>query len=174
MNIIFTHNSLIKDIIYINIKPYEDHRGTLYESYNQEIFMSNGIPPIVQEKCSYSKYKVLRGLHYQEHPYGQGKIIKCNSGKIFDVAVDIREDSPTYKKWVSYELSAQEKNMVYIPPGFAHGILVLSDGGAEFSYFTTEKHYPEYERVIRYDSANFNINWPIKDVILSEKDANAS
>ena len=87
MNIIFTHNSLIKDIIYINIKPYEDHRCTLYESYNQEIFMPNGIPPIVQEKCSYSKYKVLRGLHYQEHPYGQGKIIKCNSGKIFDVAI---------------------------------------------------------------------------------------
>lgn len=170
MNIVFTHNNFIHDIIYINIEPYEDHRGTLYESYNKEIFTKNGIPEIVQEKSSFSKHRVLRGLHYQEAPYGQGKIIRCNMGQIFDVAVDLRQDSPTYKKWISYILTAEEKNMVYIPPGFAHGILVLSKQGAEFSYFTTEKHHPAYEKIIKYNDSSINIDWPISDPILSDKD----
>jgi len=166
----FLPNKLIPDIIFINIDVYEDSRGTLYELYNKEIFIQNGIPEIVQEKSSFSKYKVLRGLHYQDRPYGQGKIIRCNKGKIFDVAVDVRPDSPTYKKWISYELSELNKSMVYIPPGFAHGVLVLSERGADFSYFTTEKHYPEYERIIKYDDPSIGVNWPISDVILSSKD----
>lgn len=166
----FLPNKLIPDIIFISIDVYEDSRGTLYELYNKEIFIQNGIPEIVQEKSSFSKYKVLRGLHYQDRPYGQGKIIRCNKGKIFDVAVDVRPDSPTYKKWISYELSELNKSMVYIPPGFAHGVLVLSECGADFSYFTTEKHYPEYERIIKYDDPSIGVNWPISDVILSSKD----
>lgn len=170
MNLIFTKNQIISDIILIKTEIYEDNRGTLYEIYNKELFVKNGIPEIVQEKSSFSKHKVLRGLHYQKDPYGQGKIIRCNKGKIFDVAVDIRENSTTYKQWVSYTLSEKNKDMVYIPPGFAHGILVLSEEGADFSYFTTGKHYPEHEMVIRYDDPSINIDWPIKDVILSDKD----
>jgi dTDP-4-dehydrorhamnose 3,5-epimerase len=170
MNHIFIYNKLISDIVLIKTQIYEDHRGTLYETYNKDLFTNNGIPEIVQEKCSRSEHRVLRGLHYQKDPYGQGKIIRCNRGKIFDVAVDIRENSKTYKQWVSYELSESNKDMVYIPPGFAHGILVLTEDGADFSYFTTEKHYPEYEMVIKYDDPTININWPIKDVILSNKD----
>lgn len=170
MNHTFIPDKIISDIISINIDLYEDNRGTLYELYNKENFIKNGIPEIVQEKSSFSKYRVLRGLHYQEDPYGQGKIIRCNRGKIFDVAVDIRPNSLTYKQWVSYELSSKNKTMVYIPPGFAHGILVLSKHGAEFSYFTTQKHYPEYERIIAYNDPSIGIDWPIKDVILSLKD----
>jgi dTDP-4-dehydrorhamnose 3,5-epimerase len=170
MNHTFIYNKLISDIILIKTQIYEDHRGTLYETYNKELFIKNGIPEIVQEKSSFSKYKVLRGLHYQKDPYGQGKIIRCNMGQIFDVAVDLRQDSPTYKKWISYILTAEEKNMVYIPPGFAHGILVLSKEGAEFSYFTTERHYPAYEKIIKYNDPSISIDWPISDPILSDKD----
>lgn len=170
MNHTFIVNKLISDIILIKTQIYEDHRGTLYEIYNKELFIKNKIPEIVQEKSSFSKYKVLRGLHYQKEPHGQGKIIRCNKGKIFDVAVDMRENSNTYKQWVSYTLSEENKDMVYIPPGFAHGVLVLSEEGADFSYFTTRKHYPEYEVVVRYDDASINIDWPIKDIILSNKD----
>jgi len=170
MNHTFSSNISIPDIILIKTQIYEDNRGTLYETYNKELFTKNGIPEIVQEKSSFSRYRVLRGLHYQQGSYGQGKIIRCNRGKIFDVAVDIRENSTTYKQWVSYELSESNKDMVYIPVGFAHGILVLSKEGADFSYFTTQKHYPEYEKVIRYDDPSISIDWPIKDMILSEKD----
>jgi dTDP-4-dehydrorhamnose 3,5-epimerase len=170
MNHTFIYNKLISDVILIKTQIYEDHRGILYETYNKELFTKNGIPEIVQEKSSFSKYKVLRGLHYQKEPHGQGKIVRCNKGKIFDVAVDMRENSTTYKQWVSYTLSEENKDMVYIPPGFAHGVLVLSEEGADFSYFTTGKHYPEYEVVVRYDDASINIDWPIKDVILSNKD----
>jgi dTDP-4-dehydrorhamnose 3,5-epimerase len=170
MNHIFIKNTICPDIILIKTEIYEDDRGTLYEVYNQESFLKAGIPNIVQEKCSYSKYKVLRGLHYQEDPYGQGKIIRCNKGSIFDVAVDIRPNSITYKKWIAYELSQENKNMVYIPPGFAHGILVTSKDGAEFSYFTTSQFYPKHEKVISYNDPSINIEWPIKDVILSSKD----
>ena len=170
MNHTFIVNKLISDIILIKTQIYEDHRGTLYETYNKELFVKNGIPEIAQEKSSFSKYKVLRGLHYQKEPHGQGKIIRCNKGKIFDVAVDMRENSNTYKQWVSYTLSEENKDMVYIPPGFAHGILILSEQGADFSYFTTEKYYPQYEITVRYDDISINIDWPIKDVVLSDKD----
>jgi dTDP-4-dehydrorhamnose 3,5-epimerase len=170
MNHTFSSNISIPDIILIKTQAYEDNRGTLYETYNKELFTKNGIPEIVQEKSSFSRYRVLRGLHYQQDPYGQGKIIRCNRGKIFDIAVDIRESSTTYKRWVSYELSEENKDMIYVPAGFAHGILVLSKEGADFSYFTTQKHYPEYEKVIRYDDPSISIDWPIKDMILSEKD----
>jgi dTDP-4-dehydrorhamnose 3,5-epimerase len=168
----FINNNTIPEIILIKTEIYEDHRGSLYETYNKELFTKNGIPEIVQEKCSRSEYKVLRGLHYQKDPYGQGKLIRCNRGKIFDVAVDIRQNSSTYKQWVSYELSEDNKDMVYIPPGFAHGILVLSENGADFSYFTTEKHYPKYEGIIKYNDPSINIQWPITSVILSDKDNN--
>ena len=170
MNHTFSSNISIPDIVLIKTQTYEDDRGTLYETYNKELFTKNGIPEIVQEKSSFSRYRVLRGLHYQQDPYGQGKIIRCNRGKIFDVAVDIRENSTTYKKWVSYELSEENKDVIYVPPGFAHGILVLSTEGADFSYFTTQQHYPEHEKVIRYDDPSISIDWPIKDIILSQKD----
>lgn len=170
MNHTITHNPTIPEILLITPQIYSDERGTLYETYNKDLFIKSGIPEIVQEKTSYSKYQVLRGLHYQEDPYGQGKIIRCNRGKIFDVAVDVRKSSPTYKRWISYELSDENKQIVYIPPGFAHGILVLSAEGAEFTYFTTSKHHPEYERVIKYNDPTININWPLHSFILSDKD----
>ena len=114
MNHTFIINKLISDIILIKTQIYEDHRGTLYETYNKELFVKNGIPEIAQEKSSFSKYKVLRGLHYQKEPHGQGKIIRCNKGKIFDVAVDMRENSNTYKQWVSYTLSEENKTAKFV------------------------------------------------------------
>ncbi len=160
----------IPELILIDPQVFYDERGFFLEAYKYSEFSSFGIPDrFLQDNHSYSKHKVLRGLHYQNPPKAQGKLIRVISGEIFDVAVDIRKGSPTYGKWVGVVLSSENKRMLYIPPGFAHGFLVLSER-AEVLYKTTEEYSPEYEAGIIWNDPEIGIEWPIKDPILSPKD----
>ncbi|MCM8709418.1 dTDP-4-dehydrorhamnose 3,5-epimerase [Clostridium sp. SYSU_GA19001] len=165
----------IKGVYIIEPKVFEDNRGYFMETYNYKDFKKAGLDiNFVQDNQSKSKKGVLRGLHYQ-NPKPQGKLIRVISGEIFDVAVDLRKSSPTYGKWVSVILSEKNKKQFYIPEGFAHGFLVLSEE-AEITYKCTEYYYPEYEGSIAWNDPRLSINWPIRDikeVILSNKDKNA-
>lgn len=156
------------------IKPniYADERGFFIESYKKSIFLANGIDvDFLQDNHSKSTCGVLRGLHYQLNPKAQGKLVRCVAGKVFDVAVDIRVNSPTYGKWVGYELSVENKLMLYIPAGFAHGFLTMSET-AELIYKTTNEYAPECDRGIMYNDPAIGIVWPRvnADIILSNKD----
>ncbi len=153
-------------------KVFEDARGWFFESYNEKVFEELGITAkFVQDNVSFSRKGVLRGLHYQLAPMSQGKLVRVSKGEVFDVAVDIRRNSATFGKWFGYRLSEQNKKMVWIPPGFAHGFLVLSDS-AEFNYKVTNLYSPKHERTLRYDDPQVGIEWPALDVPLciSEKD----
>ncbi len=153
-------------------KVFEDARGWFFESYNEKVFEELGITAkFVQDNVSFSRKGVLRGLHYQLAPMSQGKLVRVSKGEVFDVAVDIRRNSATFGKWFGYRLSEQNKKMVWIPPGFAHGFLVLSDT-AEFNYKVTNLYSPKHERTLRYDDPQVGIEWPALDVPLciSEKD----
>jgi len=149
----------------------EDERGSFFESFNQRDYADEaGIDfQFVQDNRSRSNKGVIRGLHYQiQHP--QGLLISVLSGEVFDVAVDIRKDSTTFGQWVSFHLSAENKKQTWIPPGFAHGFLVLSES-AEVLYKTTEYYAPEYQRRILWNDPEIGIEWPLDgDPILSEKD----
>ncbi|WP_337127624.1 dTDP-4-dehydrorhamnose 3,5-epimerase [Proteus terrae] len=169
MNIIKTE---IPDVLILEPKVFGDHRGFFYESFNQKIFEEVVGYPVsfVQDNHSKSSKGVLRGLHYQKAPHAQGKLVRCVYGEVFDVAVDIRPESKTYGKWISAILSATNKRQLWIPEGFAHGFLVLSEE-AEFIYKTTNFYHQQSESNIIWDDPDLNINWPIKDsLILSEKD----
>lgn len=162
----------IPDIILIIPKIFEDERGFFMETYKHSTFKKNGIDTeFVQDNHSKSQYGVLRGLHYQKNPKAQGKLIRCIKGEIFDVAVDIRKRSPTFGKWTAQILSEENKHILYIPPGFAHGFLVLSKE-AEILYKTSEEYAPEYDRGIRWNDPQIGIEWKIQNPILSEKDKN--
>ncbi len=164
----------IKDLYIIEPTVFNDDRGYFMESYNENDFKNAGLNinlKFVQDNESMSKKGVLRGLHFQEQ-YSQDKLVRVIKGKIFDVAVDLRKDSPTYLQWEGVILSSQNKKQFYIPKGFAHGFLVLSDV-AIFSYKCTDYYHPEYERGIIYNDPTIGVNWPlidISDIILSEKD----
>jgi dTDP-4-dehydrorhamnose 3,5-epimerase len=169
----FIHTAL-SGVILIKPRVFLDERGFFLESYKKSEFLSNGIKEdFVQDNHSRSSYGVLRGLHYQLDPYGQGKLVRCSYGSVFDVAVDIRKDSPTFGKWVGYELSAENKAMLYIPVGFAHGFLTLSQD-AELLYKTTNEYSAMHDRGIKYNDPNIGITWPKLDIdfILSNKDQN--
>ena len=162
----------IKGLIIIEPQVFEDERGFFMETYNYKEFKELGLDVVfVQDNHSRSKKRVLRGLHYQKnHP--QGKMIRVISGKIFDVAVDLRKDSETFLKWYGIELSEENKRQFYIPPGFAHGFLTLSDE-AEVLYKTTDYYHPEDEGGIIWNDPEIGIKWPlegIEEVIISEKD----
>jgi dTDP-4-dehydrorhamnose 3,5-epimerase len=173
-------DSLIKteipDVILIKPKVFGDERGFFMESYKKSEFEKAGIDTdFVQDNHSKSVKGVLRGLHYQKEPAAQGKLVRCIRGKIFDVAVDIRKKSPTFGKWVGYELSEENKFMLWIPKGFAHGFLTLSKE-AEIIYKVSGSEYsPEHDRGIIWNDKTINIKWPvenIENIILSEKDKN--
>lgn len=140
---------------------FEDERGFFYESFNQNKFNAAlGLDvQFVQDNHSLSKYGVLRGLHFQEDPYSQGKLVRVTRGEVFDVAVDVRKDSKNYGKWVGKFLSDKNKSQLWIPGGFAHGFLVLSDV-AEFQYKTTNFYNPGHERCIIFNDTLINIEWP--------------
>jgi dTDP-4-dehydrorhamnose 3,5-epimerase len=160
----------IPEIILIEPDIFRDKRGFLMETYKYSDFAGFGIKEyFVQDNYSRSAKGVLRGLHYQKHPRAQGKLLRCIKGKIFDVAVDIRKSSPTYKKWVGIELSEKNNLMLYIPPAFAHGFVVLSSF-AEVMYKCTEEYSSEDERGIIWNDPDIGIKWPVKRPILSEKD----
>lgn len=175
MNLTFTKTEL-PEVIHIQPSCFEDERGWLTECYNKHTFIDNGIDEIfIQEKHSYSFKNVLRGLHFQNDPWGQGKLVRCCFGKIFDVAVDIRPTSLNFGKWVGVELSHNKKNLLYVPAGFAHGFVVLSNEGAYFSYLISKAQFnKEYDSGVRYDDPEINIQWPVdkNELIISQKDKN--
>ena len=137
---------------------------------NERNFLSNGIAKFIQENFSHSKYSVIRGLHFQKNPNPQSKLVSVFNGKIFDVAVDIREKSPTYGKWVSEILSKENHRSLYIPEGFAHGFCVLSKD-ADILYKVNNEYSPEDEGGIIWDDPTINISWPVEKPILSNKDS---
>ena len=167
MNVIQTN---ISDVLIVEPKVFADARGFFYESFNKKLMQAAGITgDFVQDNHSHSIKNVLRGLHYQiKQP--QGKLIRATVGEIFDVAVDIRRRSPTFGKWVGFNLSEQNRRMAWIPPGFAHGFLVLSEH-AEVLYKTTDYWAPQFERTIIWNDGSLGITWPIQgDPQLSAKD----
>lgn len=196
----FTFTRLtIPDVILIAPRIFSDKRGFFMETYRYSEFSAFGIKErFVQDNHSHSTKGVLRGLHYQSDPKAQGKLVRVVVGEIFDVAVDLRlaramrkdlphevkgtevlhgvkdiprtEGSPTYGKWVGETLSAENKHMLYIPPGFAHGFCVLSEE-AEVLYKATNEYAPKYDAGIRWNDPEIGIEWPIENPILSEKDA---
>ena len=160
----------LPDVLLLEPRIFEDERGHFFESYNKKTLKELGIDyEFVQDNHSRSKKGVLRGLHYQiQQP--QGKLVRVIEGEVFDVAVDIRKSSPTFGKWAGFNLSAQNKRVAWIPPGFAHGFLTLSDV-AEFLYKTTDYWAPEYERCIRWDDPDIQIVWELRMApIVSDKD----
>ena len=172
MNVIKTE---IPDVLIFEPKVFGDERGFFMESFNQKVFEEavGRKVEFVQDNHSKSSKGVLRGLHYQLEPYAQGKLVRCVVGEVFDVAVDIRKSSPTFGKWVGVNLSAKNKRQLWIPEGFAHGFLVLSET-AEFLYKTTNYYHPEAEGSLLWNDDDININWPSSfDIILSKKDENA-
>ena len=157
MNLIKTE---IPDVVIIEPKVFGDDRGFFYESWNARTFASLGLDvSFVQDNHSKSQRGVLRGLHYQiKQP--QGKLVRVVAGEVFDVAVDMRRSSPTFGKWVGFTLSAENKRMAWIPPGFAHGFCTTSES-AEFLYKTTDYYAPEYERSLLWSDPAIGIAWPL-------------
>ena len=160
----------IHDVILIIPKVFVDERGFFMETYQKEEFAKAGITgEFIQQNHSRSVKGVLRGLHYQKEPYAQAKLVRCIKGEIFDVAVDIRKNSPTFGKYVSAILSEENKNMLYIPRDFAHGFEVISDE-AEVIYSIDNIYSKENEAGILWNDSNINVKWPIENPILLEKD----
>ncbi len=171
----FKFNKTKIDGLYI-IEPklYGDHRGYFMETYSEREFFENGLDmKLVQDNQSKSKKGVLRGLHFQTQ-HSQGKLVRVIEGEVFDVAVDLREGSPTYGQWEGVKLSAENNLQFYIPEGFAHGFLVLSEE-AIFTYKCSDFYYPEYDGGIIWNDKDINIQWPIEnieEILLSDKDKN--
>tara|TARA_B110000503_G_scaffold57959_1_gene92761 strand:+ start:822 stop:1352 length:531 start_codon:yes stop_codon:yes gene_type:complete len=167
----------IPEVKLLEPKVFEDERGCFFESFNQKKFNELVEPGInfFQDNHSVSKKGVLRGLHYQDSPFAQGKLVRVIFGEVFDVVVDIRKDSPTFGQWVSEILSTTNRKQLWIPAGFAHGFLTLSDH-SEFLYKTTMPHSKAHEKTIHYFNNAYEIDWPMKevDIILSEKDQKAA
>lgn len=166
------YQTAIPDVLVFQPKVFGDERGFFFESFNENIFAeTTGLRPrFVQDNHSKSAKNVLRGLHYQiKQP--QGKLVRVTQGAVFDVAVDLRSKSPTFGKWVGEVLSDENKKMLWVPEGFAHGFIVLSET-AEFLYKTTDFYAPQHERCISWNDPTLNINWPIEEQpTISSKDA---
>ena len=171
MNFIKTE---ISDVYIIEPSVFGDSRGYFLESFNLEKFEENVYPiKFVQDNESKSSKGVLRGLHFQKPPFNQAKLVRCIEGRVMDVAVDIRKGSPTYGKHVAIELTGENKRQLFVPRGFAHGFVVLSES-ATFAYKVDNSYAPEYDSGIKYDDSDLNINWGLteNEVQLSVKDKN--
>jgi len=175
MNVIETK---IKDLLIFEPRVFADDRGWFMESFNQQVFeqalqeRGQDIPKFVQDNHSYSKKGVLRGLHYQVSPHAQGKLVRVVQGRAWDVAVDIRQDSPTFGQWVGVELSQENHRQFWIPAGFAHGFLALEDN-TQFLYKTTDYYAKDCERSIVWNDQDLAIDWQIEEnmeIQLTEKD----
>lgn len=164
----------LPEVKIVEPQVFGDNRGWFYESYSYEKLRNEGIDvKFIQDNRSYSKEKgTLRGIHFQKSPMAQSKLITCTRGKILDVAVDLRKDSPDYLRWVSVELSEENKLMLFIPKGFGHGFLTLSED-VEVLYKVDEYYSKEHDRSIRFDDETIGVSWGIDEPILSEKDRNA-
>ena len=166
----------LPEVLVLEPRVLEDVRGFFLESYSQESFDQAVGAPVrfVQDNHSHSRHGVLRGLHYQIPPRAQGKLVRVTSGRILDVAADVRRSSPRFGRWVGVELSAENHRELWLPPGFAHGFLVLSES-ADVLYKATDYYSPEHEGTIRWNDPALGIDWPLgSDVILlSERDRSA-
>jgi len=164
----------IPGLLIIEPNVLQDSRGYFFESYNQRILREGGVPnDFVQDNQSKSNFGVLRGLHYQVEPFAQAKLVRVLQGEVFDVAVDLRESSPTYLQWQGEILSAENRKQMFIPRGFAHGFVVLSES-AEFFYKCDNFYSKQHDAGIRYDDPELKIDWklPHEKLVLSEKDRN--
>lgn len=164
----------IPDLVLIEPKVFIDPRGFFLETFKKSDFKNFGIADeFVQDNCSFSERNVIRALHYQLPPKAQGKLVSVLKGKVWDVAVDIRKNSPYFLKWLGMELNEENHRMFYIPPGFAHGFAVLSEN-AHFLYKCTEEYSPGFERGIRWNDPEINIQWPVAEPLISDRDRNLS
>jgi dTDP-4-dehydrorhamnose 3,5-epimerase len=166
----------IADVLLLEPRIFSDDRGFFFESFNAKRFReATGLDvTFVQDNHSRSPKGVLRGLHYQLLPAAQGKLVRCVAGEVFDVAVDLRKSSPTFGQWVGEWLSAENKRQLWIPEGFAHGFLVVSES-ADFLYKTTDYYSPEHEQAILWSDSSLNIAWPLEGLTpqVSDKDLQA-
>ena len=163
----------IPDVILIKPTIFDDDRGLFTEIYQIKKFEEGGITSeFVQDNYVKSVKNTLRGMHYQ-YKFPQAKLLRCTKGRVFDVAIDIRENSPYYKQWVGKELTEENMYQLYIPEGFAHGYYVISDE-AEVTYKCSNLYYPQYEKIIRWDDPSIKIDWPSDSPLLSKKDSEAN
>ena len=166
------HATDLPEVVRVEPAVFQDHRGFFLETYHREKYAAGGIDAVfVQDNHSRSKRGILRGLHAQGR-FPQGKLVRAVEGAIFDVAVDIRRGSPTFGRWVGFELSAENFQQLYVPPGFAHGFCVLSES-AQVEYKCTDLYRPDDELAVRWDDPEIGIRWPIEEPVLSAKDAAA-
>lgn len=166
---IFTRTELT-DVIEINPTVYGDHRGYFFESYHRQLFKENGIiEEFVQDNQSFSHQGVLRGLHFQKPPYTQGKLVRVVNGSVMDIAVDLRVGSPSYGKHIKVVLSSEKQNMLWVPPGFAHGFLTLEDNTI-FQYKCTQYYNKASEETLLWNDPELNIDWNVTEPNVSEKD----
>jgi dTDP-4-dehydrorhamnose 3,5-epimerase len=165
--------TVIPDVVMVEPRVFGDERGFFFESWNRREFERNGIGcDFVQDNHSRSARGILRGLHYQTE-HAQGKLVRVIAGEVFDVAVDLRRSSPSFGRWVGAYLSAENRHMLWIPAGFAHGFYVTSES-AEFVYKCTDYYFPEHEVALRWDDPQLGIDWPLiagEKPLLSAKDA---
>ena len=160
----------LSGLVVLNIEHFRDERGFFIESWHKRDFADAGIPAdFVQDSHSASRFGVLRGLHYQDMRAPMGKLVRCTVGRIFDVAADLRADSPTFGKWFGIELSAENKSMLWVPIGFAHGFATISDY-CEVQYKQTEFYNPKTEGGIRWNDPDVAVQWPYADPVLSQRD----
>jgi dTDP-4-dehydrorhamnose 3,5-epimerase len=160
----------IPDVILVEPRAFGDERGYFMESYRESTFAQAGIPArFRQDNRSFSRRGVLRGLHFQRPPFGQSKLVSATQGEIFDVAVDLRPNSPTFGRWVGERLSAENKLMLYVPDGFAHGFQVMSET-ALVHYKTTSEYAPQADAGVRWDDPELAVSWPLTPPLLSAKD----
>lgn len=169
----FSFRSLsIPDVTLVQTKSFSDDRGYFIESFKSSDFIANCLPGcFVQDNFSFSKKNVLRGLHFQKNPKEQGKLIFVIKGSVWDVAVDIRKNSPTFSKWIAVELTDKKHEMLYIPAGFAHGFLSLTED-VYLIYKCTKEYDPMLDSGIRWDDPDIGIKWPIDNPVVSMKDKN--
>ncbi len=167
---IFTETALGGAFI-IEPEPLEEERGFFARTWSREQFEARGLNPrVVECSISFSRRRgTLRGLHYQAEPYAEAKLVRCTMGAIYDVIVDLRPPSPTFTRWVGVELTAENRRLLYIPEGFAHGFLTLVDT-CEVSYQMSQVHVPQAARGVRWDDPAFGIVWPFPPVVMAERD----
>jgi dTDP-4-dehydrorhamnose 3,5-epimerase len=167
---IFTETRL-KGAFIIEIKQISDERGFFGRSWCKREMEDHGLNGnVVQSNTSFSKAKgTIRGMHYQKHPYEETKLMRCTKGAIYDVIIDLRKDSPTFKQWIGVELTEDNYKMLYVPEKFAHGFITLTDN-SEVTYLVTQFYTPGAEAGIRFDDSNFNIEWPVPVNVVSDKD----
>ncbi len=167
---LFTETRL-RGAYFVDVKRYEDERGFFGRAWCQQEFEAHGLnSKLAQCDISFNKKRgTLRGMHYQAAPYQEAKLVRCTMGALYDVIIDLRSNSDTFKQWLAVELTAQNRRALYIPEGFAHGFQTLTDG-AEVFYQMSEVYHPEAARGLRWNDEAFHIEWPIEALVISQKD----